>query len=124
MQYLLCVTRCKWFGNEVALECGKCGSSDIRKRLPYEHVCPRMALTRKNYVSLLFLSQLFRQTGTAGEDSFNAAALTHNNSVVLAGYTYGNWNGNVGGGDFAAVKLDSEGNELWRWQVRYGHFLC
>lgn len=38
---------------------------------------------------------------------------------MLVGYTYGNWAGtNLGGADFAAVKLTSDGEELWRWQVR------
>ena len=41
-------------------------------------------------------------------------------SVVLAGASSGNWSGlNRGGQDFAAVKIDSDGNEIWRWQVRW-----
>lgn len=42
-----------------------------------------------------------------------------NGSVVMAGYTSGDWDGEVhaGGDDFAAVKLDADGNEVWRWQV-------
>lgn len=43
-------------------------------------------------------------------------------SVMLAGITGGTWGGaysNVGGEyDFAAVKLDANGDEVWRWQVR------
>ena len=38
----------------------------------------------------------------------------------MAGYTYGNWSGVKSEefqADFAAVKLDADGNELWRWQV-------
>lgn len=44
-------------------------------------------------------------------------------SMVLAGSTRGNWSGtNLGGAwDLAAVKLDSEGEELWRWQVSACH---
>ncbi|CAN0570855.1 unnamed protein product, partial [Ectocarpus sp. 12 AP-2014] len=36
---------------------------------------------------------------------------------VLAGCTYGDWEGdNAGNGDFAVVMLDVDGNESWRWQ--------
>lgn len=39
---------------------------------------------------------------------------------MLAGETYGNWGGdNAGAADFAAVKLDSDGVEVWRYQVRW-----
>ncbi|CAN0524899.1 unnamed protein product, partial [Scytosiphon promiscuus] len=35
-------------------------------------------------------------------------------SVLLVGDTSGNWTGvNAGSFDFAAVKLDASGNELW-----------
>eukprot|EP00752_Nemacystus_decipiens_P013341 g11811.t1 len=41
-----------------------------------------------------------------------------NGSYVLAGRTEGSWDGtNAGGSDVAAVELDPEGNELWRFQV-------
>lgn len=41
------------------------------------------------------------------------------NSVVLAGVTQGDWDGElIGGNDFAVVKLSSLGVEEWRWQVR------
>lgn len=37
---------------------------------------------------------------------------------MLAGSTLGDWSGtNAGNIDFAAVKLDSDGAEVWRWQV-------
>lgn len=40
-------------------------------------------------------------------------------SVVLAGSTSGDWQGNnLGKSDFAAVKLDADGNLLWKWQAR------
>ena len=51
------------------------------------------------------------------------AAVGDDDSVVLAGYTAGNWSGVHSGefeSDFAAVKLDAEGKELWRWQVLGG----
>lgn len=39
-------------------------------------------------------------------------------SIVLAGHTYDHWNGtDIGFRDFAAVKLDLDGQEMWRWQV-------
>lgn len=39
-------------------------------------------------------------------------------SVVMAGSTEGSWNeDNEGGDDFAAVKLDSNGSVVWKWQV-------
>lgn len=39
---------------------------------------------------------------------------------LCAGETAGDWNGTNSGDDddLAAVKLDAEGNELWRYQVR------
>lgn len=39
-------------------------------------------------------------------------------SLLLSGYTTGDWGGESAGlADFAAVKLDSNSNEDWRWQV-------
>lgn len=39
-------------------------------------------------------------------------------SATLVGYTEGAWNRtNHGNLDFAGAKLDSEGAEVWRWQV-------
>lgn len=63
---------------------------------------------------------LFRsQGGTAADDVAKSVALGVDNSIVLGGYTAGNWDGpNAGLNDFAAVKLDANGTELWRWQVR------
>lgn len=48
---------------------------------------------------------------------YGVAAL-NGGSVVLAGYSEGDWDGvSSGGQDFAAVELDSDGTVLWRWQV-------
>lgn len=59
-----------------------------------------------------------RQDGTGNFDSFQAAVPTGDGSAVLAGVTFGSWNGtNAGSGDFAAVKLDTNGTVDWRWQV-------
>lgn len=52
-------------------------------------------------------------------DFLTGVAIGHDDSVVLAGYTTGDWNAeNAGGTDFVAVKLDADGNEVWTWQVR------
>lgn len=45
-------------------------------------------------------------------------ALAEDGSAVLAGLAYGDWDGESSGfTDFAAVKVDRDGRELWRWQV-------
>lgn len=52
-------------------------------------------------------------------DVIYAAAAGEDGPVVLAGSTNGQWGGpNKGGSDFAAVKLNAEGGEIGRWQVR------
>lgn len=60
------------------------------------------------------------QEGTDKYDTFEIAVLADNESIVMAGHTFGNWSGvNKGGSDFAAVKLDTSLNAYqWRWQVR------
>lgn len=41
-----------------------------------------------------------------------------NDTIVIAGYTDGDWaEGSAGGEDFAAVKIANDGTTLWRWQV-------
>lgn len=43
---------------------------------------------------------------------------TPDGGIVLAGNSFGDWNGtNAGEEDFIAVKIDTDGKELWRWQV-------
>eukprot|EP00904_Undaria_pinnatifida_P006344 jgi/Undpi1/283/HiC_scaffold_1.g00279.m1 len=57
------------------------------------------------------------QGGTTEDDIIRGVASVSDGSVVLAGYTKGAWIGaNDGSYDFAAVKLDAEGTEVWRWQ--------
>lgn len=48
-----------------------------------------------------------------------AVAALEDGSVVVAGYVNGTWNGvaSSGLGDFAAVKLDSDGTTQWSWRV-------
>ncbi|CAN0334433.1 unnamed protein product, partial [Laminaria digitata] len=61
-----------------------------------------------------------KQDGGSGFDRLNAVSMAENGSCVTAGYYSGDWDGdyNVGGDDFAAVKLDVHGHEVWRRQVR------
>lgn len=60
-----------------------------------------------------------QQRGTSVDDSFSSVAVASDGAVVLAGETSGGWSGAASGGvDFAAVKLDEDGVEVWRWQVR------
>ena len=59
-----------------------------------------------------------RQDGTSDVDYIRTVVATGGGSTVLAGYTYGSWNGsNNGLDDFAAVKLDVDGTVEWKWQV-------
>lgn len=60
------------------------------------------------------------QDGTDGSDQFGAVAETADGTgIALAGYTYGDWEGeHAGNGDFAVVMLIVDGNECWRWQVQ------
>lgn len=59
------------------------------------------------------------QDGPAdGDNEFYACTFLGDGSVVLGGYTNGEWDGpNNGGRDFAMVKLNALGLEEWRWQV-------
>lgn len=51
-------------------------------------------------------------------------AVQSDGTILLAGYTSGDWDGLNAGGtlgsprDFAAVMLAANGTELWRYQVR------
>lgn len=58
------------------------------------------------------------QDGTSSNDSFEAVALMEDGSFILTGYSEGSWNGaNKGAADFVALKIDSDGKEIWKWQV-------
>ncbi|CAM9360961.1 unnamed protein product [Scytosiphon promiscuus] len=57
------------------------------------------------------------QDGSSETDLMYAVAGTEDEGVVLAGFTDGTWSvDNAGASDFAAVKLDSDGIEVWRYQ--------
>ena len=59
-----------------------------------------------------------RKDGTENEDYAESAVIAEDGSILVALETNGDWDGdNVGGDDFAAVKLDANGTEIWRWQV-------
>lgn len=67
--------------------------------------------------------RIYVQGGTAFADVLSTVLVGGDGSVVLAGYTSGSWTGssNAGEEDYLVVKLDSDGNEIWVWQVRtYG----
>lgn len=64
----------------------------------------------------------FLQDGTAGVDSFRAAAVDQEDgSVVLAGTSSSNVTDDL---DFFVGKLDAEGTVLWRFQVKQKLFSC
>lgn len=73
---------------------------------------------------LVLLTTLYRcqKDGTgSGLSGFNAATALQDGSVILAGFSNGDWDGvNQGEYDSAAVKLSSLGVEEWRWQVNLG----
>ena len=55
------------------------------------------------------------QNGTPEEDRIYGIFIDDDDSVVLAGTTEGTWaNVSRGDHDFAVVKLDQNGAELWR----------
>ncbi|CBN76450.1 PEGA domain family protein [Ectocarpus siliculosus] len=59
------------------------------------------------------------QDGSEGFDVIYGATLAdEGESVVMAGYTSGNFSGvNAGSNDFVAIKLNfTDGSEVWRWQ--------
>ncbi|CAM9508827.1 unnamed protein product [Ascophyllum nodosum] len=56
--------------------------------------------------------------GSEGSDFLRCAAAVDDGGVVVAGMSNGTWNGveSIGDADFAAIKLDSDGDVVWRWQ--------
>lgn len=61
------------------------------------------------------------QAGTDGStDILYGAAASPDGGFFLAGTTAGAWSGsNLGGFDFAVAKINSNGNSVWTWQVRW-----
>lgn len=58
------------------------------------------------------------QEGTPYSDWMWSVVVVEDGAIILAGETGGSWvEETIGGMNFASVKLDREGNVLWRWQV-------
>ncbi|CAM9534982.1 unnamed protein product [Ectocarpus sp. 12 AP-2014] len=64
-------------------------------------------------------SELWRwQDGTSVADKLFGAAILDDDSVIVTGYSEGDWaETNAGGSDFCAARLDANGSEMWRWQA-------
>lgn len=66
---------------------------------------------------------LYKQGGTPSHDRWAGAATTIDGSIVLAGWTRGEWmetpdeRQNNAMQDFAAISMDDEGLPLWSYQV-------
>ena len=61
------------------------------------------------------------QGGTIFDEQFEGAAIGTDGSIVMSGYTYGNWSatteGDDGDMDFVAMSMDANRNILWTYQV-------
>lgn len=79
-----------------------CGGRRMRHPIQPRHVV--------NMIPFLFRmsTSTYQQVGTTAEDQFFAAAVGEDDSYVLAGQI---------DFDFSVIKLDADGNELWRFQV-------
>ncbi|CAN0472667.1 unnamed protein product, partial [Laminaria digitata] len=66
-------------------------------------------------MSRLYLSA---QDGTTEDDKVYDVEDALNNTFVLVGNSFGDWDGaSAGSADMTAIKLDIDGNLLWKWQV-------
>lgn len=66
---------------------------------------------------LFFDATLFEGDSGALDQAYGMVGV-EDGSVVLVGYSAGDWAGrNAGGRDFAAVKVDSDGQVLWMRQA-------
>lgn len=55
----------------------------------------------------------------------DGVAVQSDGTILLGGNTKGAWDGtNAGSGDFFAVALSADGEELWRWQVMFDFHQC
>lgn len=76
------------------------------------------AIPCMSFTNAFWRSPLLEQDGTSSDDEFNAAIAVPDGSIILAGYTRGRWETtDEGNQDFAAVSLDADGKEMWRYQV-------
>lgn len=61
----------------------------------------------------------YLQGGTTVADVLSTVLVDEEGSVIMAGYTSGSFlETGAGEEDYLAVKLDSDGNEIWIWQVQ------
>ncbi|CAM9695417.1 unnamed protein product, partial [Choristocarpus tenellus] len=55
-----------------------------------------------------------KQHGTSADDIVNSVVSKGDGYFYLGGFSEGNWNGvSAGGRDFVALKMDSNGMQLW-----------
>lgn len=58
------------------------------------------------------------QNGTTSWDNGWDADFTEDNSIIICGVTSGSFGGlNIGDRDLVVIKLSSDGDFLWAWQV-------
>lgn len=61
----------------------------------------------------------WQEGSSSADDVMFGAAETSDGSIILCGYTEGNWTAAIQGDyDYAVVKLDSNGEVVWRRQVK------
>ena len=77
---------------------------------------PNQPLSDKAYLLFVVLQD---GTEAAAWDNIYAAAGADDGSVIIAGNSAGSYEDlNAGSYDFVAVKIDGDGNTVWKWQVR------
>lgn len=78
------------------------------------------SLEQSSSQPLLLRSPLFLgQDGTRWEDLITSVVRTTGDGFVMSGHSNGSYGGvSRGGHDFVAIKVDDDGNVLWKWQVR------
>lgn len=87
---------------------------------PYVTLFDHTGNFQPNAIHVLAIYPPPTKGGTADEDRFYNIAEGNDGSVVITGHTFGVWSiRNSGDADFAAIKLNEHGVELWRWQVTH-----
>lgn len=80
------------------------------------HVCRMCPALNQAYASTALLRS---QEGTLEDDRFDSAVMTADGNIVLSGFTNGAFDiAKPPWYSAAAVKLDTDGGVLWRYQVR------
>lgn len=99
--------RCETFERHTGILCHVLASIS-RKRVNVKENAPPFLYARE-------------QSGTEFDEEFTGAAIGIDGSVVMSGYTFGNWSATQAGGDddmdFVAMSMDIDGNILWEYQV-------